>query len=168
MDEEHWESAQEGVELLLDGQLEEAVQWLTSLTHTAPANPYAHYFLGNALYEQAKYVRALRSYLTALELAPNYIGAMIATGHTLRMLGRYDEAIRMGKQVLQRAVDDGDALFLLGSCHFARGDNHQAESYLDRFMRTGPEFEVATEAQGMLQVIRGHVEPLLASEEEPN
>lgn len=168
LDEQHWDAAQEGAELLVEGELKAAETALSALSEREPDNCYAFFFLGNALYEQAKYVRALRAYLTALALAPDYLGAMVATGHTLRMLGRYDEAIRMGRQVLSRAADDGDALFLMGSCHFARGDNAAAEEYLERFLATGPELEVATEAQGMLQVLRGEVLAAVADDDDVN
>lgn len=156
-DEQHWDSAQEGAELILDGQLDEAIALLDALAAAEPDNPYAYGFLGNALFEQGSYVRALRSYLTALELAPEYLGAMVGIGQSLRLLGRYQEAIRMGRQILSRAPADGDALYLIGTSHFALGDNAAASRYLEKFLATGPELEVATEVQGMLQVVRGQV-----------
>ena len=165
-DEQHWDAAQEGAELLIDGEPAAAERVLRALSESQPDNAYAFFFLGNALYEQSNYVRALRAYLTALSLAPEYLGAMVATGHTLRMLGRYDEAIRMGRQVLARSADDGDGLFLLGTCHFARGDTAAAVDYLERFLASGPELEVATEAHGMLQVLRGEVVPAMADEDD--
>jgi tetratricopeptide (TPR) repeat protein len=80
-----WEAAQEGAELLaLERQ---------------PRNEYAYFFLGSAYYEKEQYPQAMRAYVEALSIAPEYLGAMAHLGHTLRMLGRYGEAIRMGKQI---------------------------------------------------------------------
>lgn len=155
---ERWEAAQEGAELLADGQADAAIAFLTALTEREPDNEYAQFFLGGARFEQEDYVKALRCYLTALQLAPDYVGAMVATGQTLRMLGRYNEAIRMGRQVLARAPDDQDALFLIGACHFARGDEEAARQFLRRFINTRPEIEAAIEAEGMLQVLAGDVQ----------
>lgn len=166
LDEQHWDAAQEGAELLVEGEFDAAEAVLAALSEREPDNPYAFFFLGNALYEQANYVRALRAYLTALALSPDYLGAMVATGHALRMLGRYDEAIRMGRQVLSRSAEDADGLFLMGACHFARGDSAAAEALLERFLATGPELEVATEAQGMLQVLRGDVLAAVTEDDE--
>jgi tetratricopeptide (TPR) repeat protein len=90
----------------------------------------------------------------ALELVPTYLGAMVHAGHTLRMLGRYQEAIRLAHEVLARLPGDSDALYLIGASSFARGDNAQAKDYLERFLHTNPELEIATEVEGMLQVIR--------------
>ena len=165
-DEDDWDAAQEGAELIVEEAYEEAERVLERLASEQPHNAYAFHFLGSALFEQAKYGKALRAYLTALELAPDYLGAMVGIGHTLRLIGRYNEAIRIAKQVLARDKQDQDALFLLGSCHFARGDNHAADQYLERFLQTHPEIEAATEAQGMLQVIRGNLEPAVAEDDE--
>jgi tetratricopeptide (TPR) repeat protein len=154
-----WEAAQEGAELIAEGEPEAARRVLEALAQTQPENEYAFYFLGSAHYELGQYEKALAAYVRALELAPGYVGAMVNTGHTLRMLGRYEQAIRMGKEVLAREKDDPDALFLLGTSHYARGDNAAAARYLERFIDTRPGPELLTEAHGMLQVLRGEVAP---------
>jgi tetratricopeptide (TPR) repeat protein len=156
-----WDAAQEGAELLAEGQAEEAVRLLHALIERQPSNEYAYFFLGAALYELERHEKALAAYVKALDLAPGYLGAMVGAGHSLRALGRYEQAIRMGQEVLKRAREDGDALFLLGSAHFGRGDDAAAIQYLNRFMETRPEAEVAAEARGMLQVLQGEIVPAL-------
>jgi tetratricopeptide (TPR) repeat protein len=89
---------------------------------------------------------------------------MVALGHTLRMLGRYDQALRMGREVLARKADDGDALHLMGLVHYARGDEAAAIDYLNRFLETRPELEAAQEARGLLEILEGNV----IAEEPPN
>lgn len=158
-DDETWDAAQAGADLIADGEPERAVDALERLIEREPRNEHAYFFLGAAHYELGDFAKALRAYVTALSLVPNYVGAMIHAGHTLRMLGRYDQAIRMGQQVLARRKDDPDALFLLGASHFARGDNASAANYLSSFLSTGPEVEAATEAHGMLQIIEGQIVP---------
>jgi thioredoxin-like negative regulator of GroEL len=59
----------------------------------------------------------------------------------------------MAHQVLARAPHDPDAMFLIGTCSFAVGDDAKAKEHLERFLHTNPELEVAQEVQGMLQVI---------------
>lgn len=154
-----WEAAQEGAELIAEGLHEQAIVELERLARAEPANEYALFFLGCAHYELGHYARALPPYVKALELAPRYVGAMLHLGHTLRMLGRYDEAIRLGLHALSLQREDSDTLHLLGACHFARGDDREAVAYLERFLATRPEVEAATEAHGMLQVLRGEVVP---------
>ena len=152
--EQHWDVAQEGAELVSEGEYERAVAVLSQLIVEQPDNEYGYYYLGCAHYELEQFDKALKCYVRALELVPTYLGAMLHAGHTLRMLGRYNEAIRMAHQVLARAAGDPDALYLIGACSFARGDNAQAQDYLERYLHTNPELEVATEVEGMLQIIR--------------
>lgn len=164
-DDEGWEAAQEGAELIAEGNAEEAVRVLSQLALEQPRNEHAFFFLGAAHYELTHYDQALAAYVRALELKPSFLGAMIHAGHSLRMLGRHEQAIRMGHEVLKRDKNDGDALFLLGAAHFARDDAAAAIGYLERFLDTRPEAEVATEAHGMLQVLRGEIAPALPSDD---
>jgi tetratricopeptide (TPR) repeat protein len=152
--EEHWDAAQEGAELVSEGEYASAVRVLGELLRAQPDNEYAYYYLGCAHYELEQFDKALKCYVKALELVPTYLGAMVHAGHTLRMLGRYQEAIRLAHEVLARMPGDSDALYLIGTASFARGDNAQAKDYLERFLHTNPELEIATEVEGMLQVIR--------------
>jgi cytochrome c-type biogenesis protein CcmH/NrfG len=163
--EDAWDAAQEGADLIAEHEPQRAVEVLEQLIRRQPRNEHAYFFLGAAHYELGDHAKALRAYVTALELVPSYVGAMVNAGHTLRLLGRYDQAIRMGQQVLARRKDDPDALFLLGASHFARGDNASAANYLKRFLGTNPEVEAVTEAHGMLQIIDDQIVPAVPSED---
>lgn len=164
---EHWDSAQEGAELIAEGLYDEAVVELERLIVRQPRNEYAYYFLGCAQFECARYAKALPAFVKALEVAPQYVGAMLRLGHTLRMLGRDDHAIRLGAQVLAREPEDADALYLLGACHFARGDRELATGFLLRFLATNPEVEAVNEAHGMLESLRAD-DPPTDSDERPD
>ncbi len=160
-----WEAVEEGMELLNDGEADRAIDELVRVVREDPGNEYGYYFLGHAYFEKEAYQEALKSYVEALTLAPDYVGAMLGAGQALRMLGEYDKAIRMGQRVLQTREDDGDGLFLVGAAHFQKGENQAAKRYLERFLQTNPELEVALEVEGMLQVIRGEVLPFPGAED---
>jgi cytochrome c-type biogenesis protein CcmH/NrfG len=160
-----WEAAEEGMELLHSGEVERAIDELLRVTREDPTNEYAFHFLGHAYFEKEAYPEALKSYVEALTLVPEYVGAMIGAGQALRMMGEYDRAIRMGRRVLKTQPDDGDALFLVGAAHFQKGENQPAKRYLERFLETNPELEVALEVEGMLQVVRGEVLPFPGAED---
>ncbi|HJK91523.1 MAG TPA: tetratricopeptide repeat protein [Polyangiaceae bacterium LLY-WYZ-15_(1-7)] len=161
-----WSAVEEGLELLQEGDVDAALAELTRVVEVDAENEYAHFFLGNAYFEREDFPRALKCYVTALEVAPKYIGAMVAAGQTLRLLGDHARALRMGKQVLRLRKDDADALYLLGMVHFQRGEHPQARGFLERFLQTNPEIEVAMEVEGMLQIIRGEAQPLEEPEPE--
>src|SRR5690349_9997161 len=115
-------------------------------------------------------MKAMKAYLRAIELAPEYTGAMVGLGHTLRMLGRLDDAIKSGREVLRHEghKEDPDALWLLALAYYARGDEALARTSIERFLETRPEAELALEAQGLLQVLRGEVVPLHPGDGETN
>ncbi len=161
-DAARWESAQEGAELLREGDYDEAALELERVVLADPDNEYALYFLGSVRFHQQKWQQALKAYVTALEKKPEYLGAIVGAGHVLRMMGELDRAIRMGRQVLDRDERDADALYLLGLAHFQRGDRAEAHDYLGRFLETNPEIEPRLEVQGLLQTLDGQV---LRSEE---
>lgn len=159
-DVDRWDAAQEGAELLREGEVDLAIVELERLIAEDPDNEYGYFFLGGAHFEKSAFDKALKAYVVALEKAPEYVGAMVHLGHTLRLLGRYDQALRMGRQILGRDKNDADGLYLMGLVHYARGDEAAAKGYLERFVATGPEVEVAQEVQGLLEILAGKAEPL--------
>lgn len=166
--EERWEAAEEAAELLAEGDQEGAIRFAQAVIERDPKNEYAFFFLGCAFFEKGEYAKAMKAFVSALEIAPEYLGAMVHLGNALRMLGRHDEALRVGKQVLAKSPDDGDALHLIGATYFARGDRDLARSYLERFLETRPEAEVLVEVEGMLQTLRGEVIPFPGAEDMEN
>jgi tetratricopeptide (TPR) repeat protein len=159
-DAERWDAAQEGAELLREGEVDTAIGELERVLLADPDNPYGYFFLGSAHFEKGNFEKAMKAYLSALERAPDYLGAMVHLGHSLRMLGRHEQALRTGRQVLARRADDADGLHLMGLVHYARGEGAAAAEYLQRFLETRPELEVAQEARGLLEILEGRAEPL--------
>ena len=158
-DAARWEACEEGVELLREGETDEAIALFEDVALDDPENPYAFHFLGAAHYEREAWEKALAGYLQALKVSPQYLGARVGAGQTLRMMGKADAAIRMGKQALVLRRDDPDALFLLGLCYYQLGERKPAYGFLTRFLATSPEAEVRLEVEGLLNLIRGEQFP---------
>ena len=159
-DKELWDAAEEGAELMGEGEHQAAIAELSRVVEADANNHYALFFLGSALLEAGETGRALKAFVSALALAPDYPGALIGAGWSLHTLGRYREAIRVGRQVLAKTKQDPDALYLLGLCHYALDDRAAALDYLTRFVATRPEIEVAMEADAVIRVLRGEAEEL--------
>jgi len=162
----HWEAAEEGAELIRDGEHPLAVHELLRQIEADPTNSYAYYFLGTAFFEMGDLLKALKAYLQALELKPDYLGALNGAAWSLHSLGRYREAQRLGRQILLKVKEDPDALHLLGLCHYATGEAAAATGYLQRFLETRPEVEVAMEVDGLLKVLRGETQQLDESQDD--
>jgi tetratricopeptide (TPR) repeat protein len=159
-DLEFWAAAEEGAELMSEGEHEAAIAELARVIERQPDNHYALFFFGSALLEAREPARALKAFLAALALSPDYPGALIGAGWALHTLGRYREGVRVGRQLLAKNKADPDALYLCGLCHYAMGDNAAALDYLQRFVDTRPEIEVALEADAVMRVLRGQAEEL--------
>jgi hypothetical protein len=90
-----------------------------------------------------------------VKLAPEYLGARVALSHVLRVTGDLRGAIQEGMSALSHAPGDADALHAVGLAYLARGDSVAAKKYLEAFLATNPEFEVATEVRAMLAALEG-------------
>ena len=73
----------------------------------------------------------------------------------LRILGDIKGSIREGLAALSRAPADPDALHAVGLAYHARGDEKAARKYLEAYLATNPEFEVAVETKALLGSIPG-------------
>lgn len=155
---DRWDAAQEGAELLREGEIDRAVDELERVVREDPNNEYGFFFLGSAHFEKQRFEKAMKAYLRALEIAPDYLGALVHLGQTLRMLGKYGEAMRVAREALERSGDDPDALYLLGMVHYARGEKAAAIKYLELFLKARPELEAANEAEGLIRMLRGQID----------
>jgi cytochrome c-type biogenesis protein CcmH/NrfG len=152
-DAAHWEAVEEATELLNEERFREALEVLRDVIKKDPENPYAFYFLGQALYEVGELEPARDAYRAALRLAPKHLGARVALTHVLRKLGETRDAVVEGLLALDQAPTDGDVLYALGLAYLARGDNVAARRHLEAFLRSKPELETRIEVEGILQAM---------------
>ena len=158
-DAANWSAVEEATELLHEERYREALVELRSVIEADPKNPYAYYFLGIALFEIGELEAARDAYQATLKLAPTYLGARVGLAHVLRMTGDVRAAIREGLAALSQAPGDGDALHAVGVAYHARGDESAAIKYLEAFLQTNPELEVAVEARTLLVGLKGDPPP---------
>lgn len=154
-DAAHWAAVEEATELLHEERFREALAELRRVLEEDPKNPYAFYFLGIAFFEVGELEPARDAYAACVKLAPGHLGARVALCHVLRMLGDVRGAIREGMAALSRAPADPDALHAVGLAYHARGDDAAARKYLEAYLATNPEFEVAVETKALLKSIPG-------------
>jgi Flp pilus assembly protein TadD len=153
-----WSAVEEATELLHEERFREALVELRRVLQADPRNPYAYYFLGIGLFEVGEVDAARDAYLACLKLAPTHLGARVALVHVLRMTGDSRGAIREGLVALSQTPGDPDALHAIGLAYHARGDEPAAIKYLDAFLATNPELEVALETRAILAALRGEPE----------
>jgi Flp pilus assembly protein TadD len=158
-DAARWSAVEEATELLHEERFREAMVELRGVLEKDPRNAYAYYFLGIAFFEVGELEPARDAYTACIKLAPGHMGARVALSHVLRILGDVRGAIREGLAALARVPADPDALHAVGLAYHARGDDAAARKYLEAFLGTGPELEVAVETRELLATIPGGEEP---------
>jgi Flp pilus assembly protein TadD len=155
VDGARWSAVEEATELLHEERFREAMVELRRVLEADPQNAYAYHFLGVAFFEVGELEAARDAYSACLRLAPRYLGARVALCHVLRSLGDTRGALREGMAALSLSPGDPDALHAIALAHQARGDDSAARKYLEAFLETNPEFEVAVEARGLLASLGG-------------
>ncbi|HEY8092021.1 MAG TPA: tetratricopeptide repeat protein [Polyangiaceae bacterium] len=150
-----WEAVEEATELLHEERFREAILELRAVLEEDPRNPYGFYFLGIAFFEVGEIEAARDAYTACIKLAPGHVGARVALCHVLRILGDVKGSIREGLAALSRAPADPDALHAVGLAYHARGDEKATRKYLEAYLATNPEFEVALETKALLGSIPG-------------
>ncbi|HVJ91112.1 MAG TPA: tetratricopeptide repeat protein [Labilithrix sp.] len=158
-DAAHWAAVEEATELLHEERYKDALEALRDVIREDPGNPYAFFFLGQALYECGELAPSRDAYRAALTLAPAHLGARVALTHVLRKLGDTREAVKEGLAALQQAPTDGEVLYALGLAYLSRGDNVAARRHLEAFLRANPELETRIEVEGLLQAMDGGPAP---------
>jgi tetratricopeptide (TPR) repeat protein len=151
--EQQWAAVEEATELLHEERFREALVELRRVLAADPQNPYAFNFLGVAFFEVGELEAARDAYAACLKLAPAYLGARVALSQVLRSLSDARGAVREGQAALSQSPGDPDALYAVGLAYRARGDDAAATKYLEAFLATGPEFEVAVETRALLSAI---------------
>jgi tetratricopeptide (TPR) repeat protein len=149
-DAKRWDAVEEATELLQEERYREAMAELRRVLTEDPQSAYAYFFLGAAFFEIGELEPARDAYTACLKLAPTYLGARVALCNVLRILGDARGALREGMAALSHSPGDPDALYAMGLAYHARQDFVSARKYLEAFLETGPEFEVALEVQGLI------------------
>jgi tetratricopeptide (TPR) repeat protein len=154
-DAARWEAVEDATELLHEERFREALRELGRVLRRDPHNSYAYYFLGIGLFEVGEIEAARDAYAACVKIAPAHMGARVALCHVLRILGDVRGAIREGMAALSRLPGDPDALHAVGLAYHSRGDDGATRKYLEAFLETQPELEVALETEALLASLGG-------------
>lgn len=153
-DAEYWDAVDDATELLREGSYEAALTQLRDIVKTSPENPYAYYFIGVGLWELKQLAPARDAFRAAVHISPGYVGARASLAAVLHALGDEKGAIREGENALRVQPEDPDALYAVGQAFLSIGDRDSAVHYLERFLRTKPEYEVGVEVAETLEMLK--------------
>ena len=154
-DAARWEAVEEATEPPPRGALSRG-RWssLRNVLEVAdPKNAYAYHYLGVAFFEVGEPRTGPRRLPREPQArAPGYLGAPCSPSVTSFASSETSRApLREGLAALSRiGVGDPDALYAVGLAYHAAGDTTAARKYLEAFLATSPEFEVAVEVRALL------------------
>ena len=132
-----------GASLKSLGRSMEALHAMQKATPLLPADPEAHYLLGNYFNGLGRLTEAEACYRCSLEIMPDYVEAYINLGVTLNDLGRLTEAEACYRRVLEISPDYAEAYNNLGNTlnDLARLD--EAEACYRRALEIKPDYAEA-------------------------
>ena len=146
---------QQGLQLILQGRYEEALQVEEKALGLAPKHPDAHSYRGSALLQLGRIQEALKSYEQVVRLAPNAAVAHYNRANALQRLRRYDEALPSLKRALRLQPRYTDALSLTGIVLQAMGDTASALEHYDAALRINPNAADAHYNKGLALLTAG-------------
>jgi tetratricopeptide (TPR) repeat protein len=118
-------------------------------------NYLAHNAFGNALKEEGKSSEAIRHYLRALEIRPDYAAPHYSIGHTLAAKGNYEDATNHFQKALQIKPDYAEAHDNLGYAFMMQGKIEQAILHYSEALRMKPDDAEVHNRLGLALVSQG-------------
>jgi tetratricopeptide (TPR) repeat protein len=141
-----------GGSLLVQGQIDEAMEHLREALRLDPGHAEAHSNLGVALARRGRAADAIEEYRKALSLDPGQTQAYSNLGNALLQQGSVREAIEQFDQALAINPDDPQARTNRAGALFRAGRTDEAIADLEEVLRVSPNFEPA---RRNLQIVRG-------------
>lgn len=126
-----------GIELLKKGNVEAAIPLLEKASQLDPNNEVIRLYLANAYNNASQFDKAIKEAQAALELFPDFLGALTTLGISYINLAQYDNAIIVLTQVLEEDPRNRDATQYLILCYERKGDKATAELFKYRLQQIG-------------------------------
>ena len=141
-----------GGALLVQGQIDEAIEQLGEAMRLDPAHAEAHSNLGVALARRGQWGEAIEQYKEALSLDPRQTQAYSNLGNALLQQGRIHEAIAQFDAGLAIEPHDAQARTNRAGALLRDGRRDEAIADLEEVLRATPDF---LPARRNLEIIRG-------------
>jgi len=108
-----------------------------------PNSAYPYSFLGNALNYSSRYSEAISAFEKAIRLDPiPAVTTLMGLAHSLRMVGRYEEAVVIFKKLLQKLPDHLVGQLGLTATYSMMGRDQDARAQAKEVLRIDPNFSV--------------------------
>jgi tetratricopeptide (TPR) repeat protein len=151
-----------GNDLLLAGQVDEAIAHFQKALQIKPDYALAHNNLGYALFQKGNVDEAISQYQTALQITPDSAEVHINLGNALFQKGSVDEAISQYQTALQITPDDAKAWYNLGNALLQKGGVDEAISQYQKALQIRPDYAEAHNNLGGALFQKGKVDEAIS------
>ncbi|APW62557.1 tetratricopeptide repeat protein [Paludisphaera borealis] len=153
------ERAQEAVDR---GDLELAKVELTRLVAISPRSPEGHQRLGRVFEQQNRVDEAEACYSRALQLDPDYVGALIGMGRVEVLRGNPQSALKRFETAIEIEPHEATAHLALGAVFESLGRTGEAQAAYFRSLENDPLLGEASRRIAALQIARNEADQALA------
>jgi len=130
-------------ELLLTGELDEAIKLCESVLADNPNDFTAHFNLGNGLLQKGRLDEAIDQFQKAQELQPGNAGIAYNIGQAYSKEGKMDEAVRHLQRAIQLQPDYAPAFCNLGFALLQQGRQAEAVAAYNKALELDPRYALA-------------------------
>jgi superkiller protein 3 len=132
----------DGGQYILEGKYPEAEAAFTRAAEIEPDNPSTLYLLGVSQYLQEKLEPAAATLERALQIDPELVQVKRALATALGELNRYEEALPLWLEVVQKLPDDPSGWMSLGTAHEKLGSYDQAIDAYTQALKLGDDANI--------------------------
>lgn len=115
------------------GQADSALVWSEKMISDNPQNVWGNLYQGSAWLSLDSLKKAEIAYEKVREINPKLILNLYRLAHTYRIHGRYNEAIRILKDILKTDQNEASAYYDLGVNYQAMGNQEESRKYFNTF-----------------------------------
>jgi tetratricopeptide (TPR) repeat protein len=115
------------------GKADSGLVWSEKMISDNPQNAWGYMYQGSAWLCLDSLKKAEIAYEKVREINPDLILNLYRLAHTYRIHGRYNDAIRILKEILKTDQNEASAYYDLGVNYQAMGNQEEARKYLNGF-----------------------------------
>jgi serine/threonine protein kinase/Flp pilus assembly protein TadD len=123
------------VYLLRLGDWDSAIYWARRQLYYNDRHVWAYDKLGWAYLGKDEFEQAQAAFEKAIEIDPRFILGLYRLGHTLRLQGRYADAVESIKKILEINPEEYEAYYQLGILYQLMEDDESARLHFENYLR---------------------------------
>jgi tetratricopeptide (TPR) repeat protein len=123
------------------GQPDSALVWARKMVSDNPQNAWAYWNLGSALFCHDSLVQAENAFIKARDLSPNLTVNLFRLAHLYSIMGRYDEAIEILKEIPKISLgESASAWYTIGTEYQLKGNEKEANVYFGKYRKYATDY----------------------------